>query len=394
MPRTHPGATRVPGRALLPLLLLIGLLAAVAPAERAEASTRTPVMRQSLLTPAQMTAWFRAHEPSGSVSRATVSVSELTRLFVEEGRAEGVAGDIAFAQTILETGWLRWPSGQVKPSQNNFSGIGACDGGTCTVASFPSARIGVRAQIQHLRAYADATVTVDRLANPLESPRFHLVSPKGKAPYWEQFGGGVWATDPGYATKVLGLYHSMLRYNGVGGLTSATDPLRFADVPRSHTHAVAIESMAERGVTQGCGDGSLFCPGNAVTREQMATFLTRAFELPAGRSGTFRDVGGVHAPGVDALAAAGVARGCAPDRFCPRDDLTRAQMASLLARTLELPAGTPSFSDVPRGSTHAGAIAAIAELGITKGCGGGRFCPDEVVTRAQMAAFLDRALTG
>lgn len=386
-----PGPTRALTRLLLPLLL-VGLVAAATPGQRAEAATLTPVMRSSLLTPAQLTAWFRAHEPAGSDSRATVPVPELTRLFVEEGRAEGVAGDVAFAQAVLETGWLRWPSGQVTPSQNNFSGIGACDGGTCTVASFSSARIGVRAQIQHLRAYADPGVTVDRLAHPLESPRFHLVSPKGRAPSWEQFGGGAWATDPDYGRKILGLYDSMLRYSGVGGLTSVTVPARFDDVPRSHTHVVAIESMADRGVTQGCGDGRLFCPAQAVTREQMATFLTRALELPAGRAGTFHDVGGVHAAGVDALAAAGVAKGCAPSSFCPRDGLTRAQMASLLARALELPAGSQSFSDVPRGSTHAAAIAAIAERGITRGCGSGRFCPNEVVTRAQMAAFLDRAL--
>ena len=378
----------------LGLLLLLAstlLLVPTTGAPPAEATSATAVMRPARVDASQLVAWFRAHEPSSSTYRASVPVTELARLYLEEGRAEGVAGDLAFVQGVLETGWFRWPSGQVTPSHNNFAGIGACDSGTCTVASFADARTGVRAQIQHLRAYADPTVTEHNLANPLESPRFHLVSPKGMAPYWEQFGGGVWATDPDYGRKILDRYATLLAHAGVSGGVSGASGM-FLDVPRSHTHAAAIESIAARGVTRGCGDGRTFCPDTAVTREQVATFLVRAFALPPGPGGTFRDVGGTHEASVDALVAAGITRGCAPDRFCPRDGLTRAQMASLLARTLDLPAGSGGFRDVPAGHPHGGAIAAIADTGITKGCSDGRFCPDDVVTRAQMASFLDRAL--
>jgi hypothetical protein len=385
MSRVRPASSRPLLTALLLLTALAGTLLAPAAAP-AEASSRTPVMQSERVTAAQMAAWFAEHEPSGSRHRASVSIQRLAELYLEEGRAEGVAGDIAFVQGILETGWFRWPSGQVTPEHNNFAGIGACDGGTCTVARFPSARIGVRAQIQHLRAYADPTVTEARLANPLVSPRFHLVTPKGRSPYWEQFGGGNWATDPAYGEKILRRYASL----SAGSVASATLE-RFRDVSTHDVHAASIELVADRGITQGCGAGDRFCPGQAVTRDQVATFLTRAFSLPTADHG-FTDVGGVHAPSVGALRAAGITQGCAPSRFCPRDGLTRAEMASFLARTLELPAGRATFTDVRADSTHAGAIAALADDGITEGCGRGRFCPYETVTRAQMATFLARAV--
>ena len=381
-------------RVLVVGLLLATCLAVTAPVgapSAAEASTSTPVMSSPRVGATALTTWFRANEPSGSTARASVPVDELARLYLEEGRAEGVAGDIAFVQAVLETGWFRWPGGQVTPEHNNFAGIGACDGGTCTVARFADARTGVRAQIQHLRAYADPTVTERNLAHPLESPRFHLVSPKGMAPTWEQFGDGVWATDPLYSRKILDRYASLLAHAGVrGGFTGVSGT--FADVPSSHPHARSIAAVAERGITRGCGDGRTFCPDDTVTRGQVATFVTRAFDLPAGKTGTFVDVGGVHAPGIEALAAARITRGCSADRFCPADGLTRAQMASLLARTLDLPRGSSTFTDVPAGHTHAATIASLADAGITRGCSADRFCPDEVVSRAQMASFLDRAL--
>jgi hypothetical protein len=381
-------------RVLVVGLLMAACLAVTAPVgapPTAEASTSTPVMSSPRVGASALTAWFRAHEPTGSTARASVPVEELARLYIEEGRAEGVAGDAAFVQAVIETGWFRWPRGQVTPEHNNFAGIGACDGGTCTVARFPDARTGVRAQIQHLRAYADPTVTERNLANPLVSPRFHLVSPKGMAPTWEQFGGGVWATDPLYGRKILDRYASLLAHAGARGTLGGASRT-FSDVPSSHPHARSIAAVAERGITRGCGDGHTFCPDDTVTRGQVATFVTRAFDLPAGATGTFSDVGGVHAPGIEALAAAGITRGCGDGRFCPADGLTRAQMASLLARTLELPRGSSTFVDVPPGHAHGATISSLADAGITLGCSAQRFCPDEVVSRAQMASFLDRAL--
>jgi hypothetical protein len=143
-----------------------------------------------------------------------VSVTDLARLFIEEGNREGVAGDVAFVQSMLETGWLTFPDhGQVRPWFNNFAGIGAVDGGSVAgPAQFPDARTGVRAQIQHLRAYADPSVTCANFAAPTVSPRCHLVVPKGKAPNWDQFGNGNWATDPEYASKIVALYDQLLTH--------------------------------------------------------------------------------------------------------------------------------------------------------------------------------------
>lgn len=174
-------------------------------------------MGSSRLSAGQLVAWFQQRQPQpAGVYSATVSLEILATLFIEEGAVEGVAGDVAFAQSILETGWFRF-SGAVPPSKNNFSGLGAVDNNPGDAASFPDARTGVRAQIQHLRAYADASATtcsVPPLRNPCVDPRFALVSPKGRAPLWNQFGSGIWATDPAYATSVLSLYQQALAFNG------------------------------------------------------------------------------------------------------------------------------------------------------------------------------------
>lgn len=162
----------------------------------------------------QIVGWWNAQ--SRPTYRATVSIEDLVTAYVEEGSAEGVRGDIAFAQAIIETGWFSF-GGRVPAEANNFAGIGATDG-TTSYAVFSEARIGVRAQIQHLRAYADATAT-SCTAPPLHydcvDPRFHLVSPKGKAPLWNNFGNGIWATDPSYAAKVINIYQLMLNHNGL-----------------------------------------------------------------------------------------------------------------------------------------------------------------------------------
>ena len=175
------------------------------------------VMGAARVSAAQIAAWFngRLPHPSGTY-KARVPVQTLAQIFIEEGAAEGVRGDVAFVQSVLETGWFRF-GGAVPASYNNFSGLGATDAGGAP-ASFADARTGVRAQIQHLRAYADSTATtctVGPLHNACVDPRFHLVSPKGKAPTWNQMGNGNWATSTTYASRILQLYSEMLTYNGV-----------------------------------------------------------------------------------------------------------------------------------------------------------------------------------
>lgn len=170
----------------------------------------------------------------------------------------------------------------------------------------------------------------------------------------------------------------------------------FADVPADHPFVDAIEWLVANDITRGCTtDGAAFCPDADVTRAQMASFLARALGLPSSDLDSFTDDdGSTHEAAIEAVAAAGITLGCDTERFCPDDVVTRAQMASFLARALGLvPTTDHGFADVD-GGPHAGNIGAIAADGITLGCDvdGTRYCPDVGVTRGQMAAFLFRAL--
>ena len=192
---------------------------------------------------------------------------------------------------------------------------------------------------------------------------------------------------------------------GGGGGPAPPQSAGFADVDPSGVHATNIEALFAAGITVGCGrePPRRFCPDQPVTRAQMATFLARALnpEAPSGSAG-FADVdpSGVHATNIEALFAAGITVGCGrepPRRFCPDQPVTRAQMATFLARALnpEAPSGSAGFADVDPSGVHATNIEALFAAGITVGCGREpprRFCPDQPVTRAQMATFLARAL--
>jgi Mannosyl-glycoprotein endo-beta-N-acetylglucosaminidase len=170
----------------------------------------TPVLGASLLGPAQIAAWYQA---TGITSRSPTAVARIAQLFVDEGAAQGVRGDIAFAQAMLETGYLRF-GGQVEPADHNFGGIGACD--SCRRGlRFPDPETGIRAHIQHLWAYASPTADAAALARPLVDVRFRYVQPPGKAPLWEAMGNGNWATGTDYARKVLTIWRGMLTWNGV-----------------------------------------------------------------------------------------------------------------------------------------------------------------------------------
>jgi germination protein M len=119
-----------------------------------------------------------------------------------------------------------------------------------------------------------------------------------------------------------------------------------------------------------------------------------AQELPPG--GTFvDDDGNPHEPSIEALVAAGITKGCAVDRFCPTDPVTRGQMASFIVRSVQglAPATRDWFPD-DTGSVHEAAINIIAENGISVGYTDGTFGPIDPVTRGQMASFLVRALDG
>jgi LmbE family N-acetylglucosaminyl deacetylase len=163
--------------------------------------------------------------------------------------------------------------------------------------------------------------------------------------------------------------------------------------------------LATEGVTKGCNPSegnTKFCPGDNVTRGQMAAFLVRFLGLTDdGGGNTFvDDDGSIFEADIAKLAAAGITRGCNPSegntKFCPDDFVTREQMAAFLVRALGLTddGGGNTFVD-DDGSIFEADIAKLAAAGITRGCnpseGNTKFCPDGFVTREQMAAFLQRA---
>jgi hypothetical protein len=178
----------------------------------------------------------------------------------------------------------------------------------------------------------------------------------------------------------------------------------FDDVFSGDAFFADIEWLADQGITRGCNppENSLFCPNASVTRGQMAALLHRALAgtLRSGGPPEFTDTGrSIFSADIDWLGAAGVTRGCNPpenDLFCPDDVVTRAQMAAFLVRAFgyEAGAGSNRFGD-DDGSVFEADIERLAEVGITRGCNppeNDLFCPDAPVTRGQMAAFLHRAL--
>jgi len=167
------------------------------------------VQGPSRLTAEEIAAWFRS---TGRVENTTVPIEELARMYLEEGRDEGVRGDIAFAQSILETGGFHFASGGkvLTAADNNFAGIGACD--SCARGwSFAGARLGVRQQVQLLRAYADRGLTSAALAHPPVRSRPELLGVRGCCEGWLGL-DGVWATGAGYGERILQIYSAMARY--------------------------------------------------------------------------------------------------------------------------------------------------------------------------------------
>jgi hypothetical protein len=124
----------------------------------------------------------------------------------------------------------------------------------------------------------------------------------------------------------------------------------------------------------------------------MAAFIVRAMDLPAATKDYFDDDDGkTFESSINAVAEAGITGGCEPNRFCREASVSRAQMAAFLVRALNVPPATKDFFSDDDHETLESSINAMAEAGLTGGCGGDRFCPDAPVTREQMAAFLLRA---
>ncbi len=171
-----------------------------------DAATRTVILRNAAPCPGQIDRImgrgtttemqlnvFLRNNNADAVNR----YPDIARIYREEAAIEGVNHDIAFSQMALETSFLRF-GGAIRPEQNNFASLGDVSGST-NYASFPSVRIGVRAHIQHLKAYGSTAPLVQGVVDP----RFRFVA-RGIAPLVQQL-SGRWSADPNYGDKILNL---------------------------------------------------------------------------------------------------------------------------------------------------------------------------------------------
>lgn len=173
----------------------------------------------------------------------------------------------------------------------------------------------------------------------------------------------------------------------------------FVDVPTTYWAWSDIEKLYSSGITSGCSTNPLnFCPNSSATRAQMAVFLEKGIHTssftPPDVPSTFNDTAGHWAEAwIEALKNDGITSGCGNGNYCPDSSVTRAQMAVFLLKAKHgssyiPPAATGVFTDVPTTYWAAPWIEQMANEGITSGCGVSIYCPENPVTRAQMAVFM------
>lgn len=182
------------------------------------------------------------------------------------------------------------------------------------------------------------------------------------------------------------------RLTASGYGTDASAPVQVPADVSSGPHAPAIGALTEARVL--IGRGEVFDPQGTITRGQIATMLARALELPEAGDDPFRDTAGsVHAPAIAAAASADIIQGFGDGTFRPQDPVTRGQLSSMIARAFELRASSGATAPPDAvGSPHTPAIVAVVEAGIVGGFPDGTFRAGETATRAQTATFVLNAL--
>lgn len=159
----------------------------------------------------QLANYYKANSTNAFPEYYDISLETFCDLYIKEAEAEGIRVEVAFCQAMHETGWLQF-EGTVAIEQNNFAGLGDTDSGG-KAASFSDVQTGIRAQIQHLKAYANK----DPLVNECVDPRFNLVK-RGSAQYVERLGqkenpnGYGWATAKDYGYRIVNLMKELNNY--------------------------------------------------------------------------------------------------------------------------------------------------------------------------------------
>ncbi|BAO43216.1 S-layer homology domain-containing protein [Thiolapillus brandeum] len=239
----------------------------------------------------------------------------------------------------------------------------------------------------------DANGALVASAEPVDDTFASISANVSAGRYYLQIDGVGNSVGQGYSD-----YASLGEYFVSGSV--AVSQTTFSDVPASYWAYDDIEILNDRSITTGCGMG-LYCPEGLITRAEMAVFLERAVNgggfVPDSASGSlFSDVPVDYwaAAWIEKLASDGITGGCDADNYCPDSQITRGQMAVFLLRAkygasyVPPAASGTMFSDVPGSYWAAAWVEALANEGVTSGCGGGNFCPDAEVSRAQMAVFL------
>ncbi|MGZ4031031.1 MAG: glucosaminidase domain-containing protein [Tumebacillaceae bacterium] len=255
----------------------------------------TPIMGQQQATAFQLRNYLHQINPNAP---------DYSQWYISLGNKYGIRGDIAFCQSLLETGYWRF-GGDVQPTQNNFAGLGAVGGGTQGV-SFPTPQAGIEAQMQHLYAYA---TSLPLPANTVQlDPRFQLVT-RGSAATWESL-SGRWATATSYGEQIIKLYQDLITTQSAlnppqsGGTTTTTPstptpaPTSTAtttatttsiptathvplptDTPADSWFAPYVQQVLDLGIMHGTDtSGSKFEPNLPATRAELAVALYNLYQ--------------------------------------------------------------------------------------------------------------------
>jgi hypothetical protein len=202
----------------------------------ASAHSSPTILGPAILTGSELADWFASTHHKANI---TVPMSQLAADYAQAGQETGVRDDVAFAQSIVETGFFSFPAhGQLTSKDNNFAGIGACD--TCAHGwTFPNALTGVSAQMQLLDAYASPTqVPTNLIGN---------VGVGGCCQTWMAL-AGTWASSPVYGISIMTIYHQMLSWVIHERLIAAG--LAPAPTPAAAQPATAADSGGPQGTAQ------------------------------------------------------------------------------------------------------------------------------------------------
>ncbi len=195
------------------VVMVCSVVAIIAPGRESVAEDKYPIMGPTNVSIGQLMNYYNSvtSYPGYYAGTDAPTLDSFCKMYIDECNAEGVRVEVAFCQAMNETNYLRY-TGRVPIEANNFAGIGAIDSDVNAWASFGTVRDGIRAQVQHLKAYASTA----NLNNPCVDPRFHLVS-RGCAPYLEDL-SGRWASSSTYGNDIR--YNFMSKLGTFNGFTT------------------------------------------------------------------------------------------------------------------------------------------------------------------------------